>query len=103
VIRPVFVLVLSTDDFSWNTVRRTEPPSPTCGLTRSVKPTSLRSTVWKGLELPELLLVYCPVTKGTFLPTTIFASSLSSEIMLGLESTLPSALVCKKVANAAKP
>ena len=55
-------------DTSWKMVSLTVPVSLICGLTFSVKPTSLRSTVWNGLTEPfdVLLLVYWPVTNGTF-------------------------------------
>ena len=36
-------------EFSWKIVMRIVPPSPICGLMRSVMPTSLRSMVWNGL------------------------------------------------------
>jgi hypothetical protein len=39
---------------SWKIDMRTVPPSPTCGRTRSVRPTSLRSMVWKGLRFEAL-------------------------------------------------
>jgi len=83
---------------------RTVPPSPTCGRTRRVKPTSLRSMVWKGLTEPlfepEPVLVKLPVTKGTFSPTTILASSLSSVTRLGVDRMLPPASVLRKLASA---
>ena len=43
-----------------------------------------------------------PVTKGTFSPITIFASSLSSVKRFGVDSTLPSPLDCRKRAKAPK-
>ena len=42
-------VVAFTLDCSWKIVMRTVPPSPICGLMRSVMPTSLRSMVWNGL------------------------------------------------------
>ena len=77
------------------------PFSPICDLMRSVRPTSLRSMVWNGLLAPEVLVVNEPVRKGTFWPTTIFASSLSSATMFGVASTLASVLVSRKRASAA--
>jgi hypothetical protein len=79
----------------------TVPFSLICGLTRSVRPTSLRSMVWNGLTVPllELLLVYWPVTKGTFWPITILASSLSSVSRLGVDRMLPSPVACRKRAR----
>ena len=79
---------------------RIVPPSPICDLMRSVRPTSLRSMVWNGLFEPEVLVVNEPVMKGTFWPTTIFASSLSSATMLGVARMLASALVSRKRASA---
>ena len=77
------------------------PPSPICGLMRSVRPTSLRSIVWNGLTAPlPPVFEYEPVRNGTFWPTTIFASSLSSMTMLGVASTLASVLVSRKRASA---
>ena len=64
-------------------------PSLICGLTLSVRPTSRLSMVWKGLSL--LVESCCPVTKGTFAPTTISASSLSRVTILGVERILLSA------------
>ena len=57
--------------------------------------------VWKGLTAPVLvlLLVYWPVTNGTFWPITILASSLSKVSKFGVESTLPSPVVCKNRAK----
>jgi hypothetical protein len=79
----------------------TVPFSLICGRTRSIRPTSLRSTVVKGLTvLLPVLLAYEPVTKGTLLPMTMRASSLSSVIRLGVESTLASPLFCRKLASA---
>ena len=46
---------------------------------RKVRPTSLRSIVWKGFTagVPAVVtaaaVAKLPVTKGTFWPTTIFA------------------------------
>src|SRR5450830_771126 len=68
-------------------VRRTLPFSPIWGLIFRVMPTSLRSMVWNGLE-ELLVVVYEPVTKGTFWPTTILASSLSSVITLAVDRML---------------
>ena len=66
----------------------TVPLSLICGRTRSVRPTSRRSTVWNGLTLAAPLeagVTYWPVTKGTFWPTMMRASSLSSVMMFGVE------------------
>ena len=82
-------------------ISRIVPPSPICDLMRSVRPTSLRSIVWKGLFEPEVLVVNEPVRKGTFWPTMIFASSLSSATMFGVASTLALVLVSRKRASAA--
>ncbi len=79
---------------------RTVPPSPICGRMRSVRPTSLRSTVWNGLDVPVPVLVYWPVTKGTLLPMTIFASSLSSVIRFGVDMMLVLVCVCRNCAIA---
>ena len=86
---------------SWKMVSLTVPVSLIWGLTLRVRPTSLRSMVWKGLTAPVavLLLVYCPVKNGTFCPTTILASSLSRVSKLGVERMLASVLVCKKFAK----
>ena len=80
---------------------RMVPFSLICGLTLSVMPTSLRSTVWNGFTglAPPPVLVKVPVTKGTFWPMTILASSLSSVRMVGVDSTLPSPLLCRKRAR----
>ena len=51
-------------------------------------PTSLRSIVWNGLVVLDDALVYEPVTKGTFWPTTIFASSLSNVTRLAVDRML---------------
>ena len=82
-------------------VSLTVPVSLICGLTRSVRPTSLRSIVWNGLTEPltVLLLVYWPVTKGTFWPTTILASSLSSVSSVGVDRMLPSPFFSRNVAS----
>ena len=64
---------------------RTVPFSPICGLMRSVVPTSLRSIVWNGLVVEVPVLVKLPVMNGTFWPTTIFASSLSSVTRFGVD------------------
>ena len=62
----------------------------------------MRSMVWNGLA--ELLLepvpVKLPVTKGTFWPMTILASSLSSATRLGVDSTLAPASDSRKRASA---
>ncbi|MNH40041.1 hypothetical protein D3C79_1012950 [compost metagenome] len=50
-------------------------------------------------EVP-VVLAYEPVTNGTLLPMMIFASSLSSVIRLGVDSTLASPLFCRKLASA---
>ena len=78
----------TTAELSWKIVMRIVPPSPICGLMRKVMPTSLRSTVWKGLVVPVPVLVNCPVMKGTLRPTTILASSLSTVIKLGVDMML---------------
>ena len=88
---------------SWKTVMRTAPPSPICGRMRSVTPTSLRSMVWNGLTAAPAVpvLVNWPVMKGTFSPTTILASSLSSVIRFGVLTMLAFACVCSMRAMAA--
>ena len=54
---PGATLSLTLED-SKKMAMRTVPPSPTWGLTRSVRPTSLRSMVWNGLVVAEPVLVY---------------------------------------------
>jgi hypothetical protein len=68
---------------------------------RSVMPTSLRSMVWKGLVVAVPVLVNWPVMKGTFSPTTILASSLSSVIRFGVLTMLVWAWLCSMRAMAA--
>ena len=82
-------------DDSWKIVIFTEPSSPICGLMRKVMPTSFRSMVWNGLVVPVPVLVNCPVTKGTLLPTMILASSLSSVIRFGVEMMLVLVWLCR--------
>ena len=77
--------MLATDDDSCKMFMRIAPFLPICGRMRSVRPTSLRSMVWNGLVVLLLVLVYEPVTKGTFWPTTILASSLSSVTRLAVD------------------
>ena len=58
-------LVMMPDGSDWSTTAEiscaisifTVPPSETCGRTRSMVPTSLRSTVWNGLDRLLLVLV----------------------------------------------
>ncbi len=77
------------------------PFSLICGRTRSIRPTSLRSTVVNGFTvLLPVLLAYEPVTNGTLLPMMIWASSLSSVSRLGVESTLASPVFSRKLASA---
>ena len=57
--------------------------------------------VWNALLVAVPVLVNCPVTKGTFLPTTILASSLSSVIRFGVLTMFTLACVCRKRAMAA--
>ena len=90
-------------DDSWKIVIRTTPFSPICGLIRSVMPTSLRSIVWNGLVVAVPVLVNWPVTNGTFWPTMIFASSLSSVIRFGVETMLVLVWLCRMWAIAARP
>ena len=97
---PGATLSLTLDD-SWKIVMRIVPPSPICGLMRSVMPTSLRSIVWNGLVVAVPVLVNWPVTKGTLLPTMIFASSLSSVIRFGVETMLVLVWLCSSRATAA--
>ena len=62
-------------------------------------PTFSRSMVWKGFWAPSPpapVLVYEPVTKGTFWPTVIYASWLSRVSRLGVDRIL--ALVCSSSA-----
>ena len=94
-------VVLDRLDDSWKIVMRTVPFSLICGLTRSVRPTSLRSMVWNGLVLAVPVLVNWPVTNGTFWPMTILASSLSSVSRLGVDRMLPLAWLSRKRASAA--
>ena len=58
--------MLVTDDDSCRIVIRIAPFLPICGLMRRVRPTSLRSMVWNGLVVELPVLVYEPVTNGTF-------------------------------------
>ena len=82
---------------------RTVPPSPICGLMRSVRPTSLRSMVWNGLSRRRVpVLVNWPVMNGTFWPTTIFASSLSSVIRFGVDRMLALAWVSQEARQRAE-
>ena len=72
----------------------TAPPSVICGRTRSTRPTSRRSTVWNGVTVVvPPVVAYEPVTNGTFCPTMMRASSLSSVISAGVERML--ALTCR--------
>lgn len=95
-----FTVEATTLETSWKICMRIVPFSLICGRTRSVRPTSLRSIVWKGFTEPLLapVLVNWPVTKGTFWPTTILASSLSRVSRFGVDSTLPASLFCRKFA-----
>ena len=82
------------------------PPSVICGLTCSVRPTSCRSNVLNAVTDVAVLAVgvaYEPVTTGTFWPTTIFASSLSSVIRLGVDRMLASADVDSACSKRAEP
>jgi hypothetical protein len=88
-------------DASWKIVMRMVPFSPICGRMRSVMPTSLRSIVWNGLVVATPVLVNWPVTNGTLLPTTIFASSLSSVTRFGVDAMLVLAWLCSNLAIAA--
>src|SRR5882757_6205089 len=70
------------------------PPVVICGFTCSVTPTSRRSNVLNAdTDVPVLAVgvAYEPVTTGTFWPTTIFASSLSSVMRLGVDKMFASA------------
>jgi hypothetical protein len=88
-------------EISWKICIFTVPFSLMVGRTRSVRPTSLRSTVVNGLMPTEPeVLAYEPVGKGTFWPMTILASSLSSVSRLGVDSTLASLSLLKKLAMA---
>ena len=60
--------------------------------------------VWNGLTEPLLapVLVNWPVTKGTFWPITILASSLSSVSRFGVDSMLPSPCVSMKSSQEAQ-
>ena len=51
-------------------------------------PTSLRSMVWNGLDSVLLVVAYWPVTKGTFWPMMMRASSLSSVSRFGVARML---------------
>ena len=104
VISPVAELIedACTLDTSWKIDSLTVPFSLICGFTRRVRPTSLRSIVWNGLTVPLLpveLLVKVPVTKGTFWPITILASSLSSVSRLGVDRMFPSPFCWRKRAR----
>ena len=84
---------------------RIVPFSPIWGRMRRVMPTSLRSIVWNGLESDPVVpvCVYWPVTNGTLLPTTIFASSLSSVTRFGVEAIFVLVWLCRMLAIAASP
>ena len=102
VIRPAASVASCTLETSWKICMRTVPPSATCGRTRSVVPTSLRSMVWKGLIAPAPPVeVNEPVIKGTFWPMMIRASSLSSVTRLGVARIFAPASVSR--ARARKP
>ncbi len=47
----------SMRETSWYTTSRTVPPSVICGLTRSMRPMSLRSKVWNGVTVVVLPVV----------------------------------------------
>ena len=65
------------------------PPSVICGFTRSMRPTSRRSIVWNGFTVVDVPVVaYWPVMNGTFWPTMIRASSLSSVSSVGVDRML---------------
>ncbi len=94
----------STLDCSWKITMRTLPPSPICGRSRSVSPTSRRSMVWNGLAAaPPAGGRNWPVMNGTLAPTTMRASSLSRVIRLGAETMLASVWVCSRRAMADRP
>ncbi len=80
------------------------PPSVICGFTCSVRPTSRRSYVLNALAVvPLVRFEYEPVGIGTFWPTTIFASSLSSVTRFGVDSTFASLEPAKNCSKAPKP
>ena len=94
----------ATFDTSWKISSLMVPPSETCGLILSVKPTSLRSIVWKGLATPPALGgKEVPVMNGTFWPTTILASALSSVMRLGVDRMFAKPRDSRARANAPKP
>ena len=101
VMMPAGCEVSATVEISWAISILTVPPSETCGRTRSMVPTSLRSTVWNGLDSVLLVVAYWPVTKGTFWPMMMRASSLSSVSRFGVARMLPLASVSS--ARASRP
>ncbi len=104
VVGPLTLLsvLAATLDTSWYSASLTVPFSLMVGRTRSIRPTSLRSTVVKGLTAPPRppVLAYEPVGNGTLSPMMICASSLSSVIRLGVDSTLASPVFSRKLASA---
>ena len=78
-------LALLIEETSWLTLSWIASPWLTCGTTRRMMPMSWRSMVSKGLSaLPPVAKV--PVRNGTFWPTRIEASWLSSVVRLGVDS-----------------
>ncbi len=79
-----------TVEISWNTTILHGAVLVDLRAHAQVRPTSLRSMVVNGFTEPLAapVLVYWPVTKGTFWPITILASSLSRVSRLGVDSTV---------------
>ena len=75
------------------------PPGPTAQAGTNTT-TNVNVVNAPTVQVGNEVAVKEPVTKGTFWPTTIFASSLSSVTRFGVERMLPSALVCRKRASA---
>ena len=78
------------------------PPSVICGFTRSITPMSRRSIVWNGCTVDvEPVVAYWPVTNGTFWPTMMRASSLSSVSSVGVDRMLaPTSVSSARARNA---
>ncbi|MNY77034.1 hypothetical protein D3C86_2168110 [compost metagenome] len=69
------VLSSETDDADCSTSSSMASDGVMNGVTDRDTPTSWRTMVWKGSLAGVEPLVVCPVTKGTFWPTTMDAGS----------------------------
>lgn len=100
----LLTVVFTTEESSVYSCSFRIPPSVICGFTCSVRPTSRRSYVLNALfVLPLVRFEYEPVGIGTFWPTTIFASSLSSVTRFGVDSTFASLTPEKYCSNPPSP